>query len=258
MIETLKILASLMNLPAGRLRSSLAWAGQPLLTALLIASLYAAQFMIRERSIVGGFKTAFISSDLDIVQRRQMIEAAELQADLRTAAIVNHVVETEMSRLLKIEPAPARVRLTSLHNGIANLTGSAMLRADITNGIARPGRATGGLSVNLPIGSVASFSPELLQGNCFRRDVADLPLTPGREHLESFGAWRFWSCPVSYEGQTMGILTVYWDRNDAMPNEAQEKTLLDAMKVVADKISAALSLRTRPPTEELRAALEGK
>lgn len=137
-----------------------------------------------------------------------------------------------------------RLRLAVIHNGVAGVTGMSLLRADITNAVARPGRATGDLSVNLPMGSLATFAPSMLDGSCWLADTSSLSYNPGREHLERVGVKSFLACPVKDPNNLLlGEIAMHWDRGDMMPTPEEMVVLTRDMKILADKIGTIISLR---------------
>lgn len=243
MTDVLSAILVLLRLPPGRFRDFLLYVGQPLIIVSLLILAYAAQNMVRERSVSAGLMATFINSNLTMADHRRDAEAAQLQAELVIEARVTRLIEGRINKLLDINPPTARVRVATLHNGIIGLAGNSKPRADVSYAVARPGRATGGMSVNLPISSLASFSDEMFGGACIIRDVKALAETPGKEHLKSFGARRFVSCPASFEGRLLGIVTIYWDDSDLLPTTEEEARITLILHNEALEIGSNLAMR---------------
>lgn len=243
MTEVLGAIIAILRLPPGKLRDTLAYLGQPVIAVLLVVFVYASQNMIRERSVYSGLMTTFLDSNLEMSEKRRMAEAAQLQAELVLEARINRIVETRLVKLLDIHPTPARLRVSTLHNGIIGLTGNPKPRADVSYAVARPGRATGGMSINLPVASLASFAEEMFGGPCISRDVKNLADTPGKEHLKSFGAAHFDSCPIVYQGRMLGVITIYWDVGDLLPTPEEEANIVLVLRTEAELLSYNMAQR---------------
>lgn len=243
MTEILGTLLALLRLPPGKLREILIYLGQPVIAVFLLLLAYASQNIIRERSVYTGLMIAFFASDSQLRETRLIAEAAQLQAELVLEARISHIVQDRLVRLLDVFPPPARVRVSVLHDGIISLAGNSKPRADVSYVVAKLGRATGGMSVNLPISSLASFSEEMFSGTCIVRDVKSLVETPGKEHLKSFGAAHFVSCPIRYESRLLGVLTMYWDNGDLLPTQQEETEILVLLRQEAELLSYNMAQR---------------
>jgi hypothetical protein len=192
-------------------------------------------------------QTAFVHSNNDIATKP--IELALIQAEISRTAEANRIIDQMLTTALPTLSGASRIRLAVIHNGIVGVTGLSMLRSDITNAIARPGRATGDLSVNLPMGSLATFSTTMLDGSCWLSNTNNLSYNPGREHLERVGVKTFLACPVKDpNGLLLGEIAVHWDSGDTVPTGADMEHLTDALKIVADKVGAVITLRSNPLT----------
>jgi hypothetical protein len=217
---------------------------QPLLTVAIGMMVYGGWFVIREDSISVGLHAAFVSNSGD-----KPGELAIIQAEISRTAEANRVIDQILTSALANIPGAARIRLAVIHNGIAGVTGLSMLRSDITNAIARPGRATGDLSVNLPMGSLATFSPSMLDGSCWLNNTNNLSFNPGREHLERVGVKTFLACPVKDpNGLLLGEIALHWDSGDTVPVGADMERVTNDLKVVTDRVGGIITLRSNPLT----------
>lgn len=218
--------------------------GQAAITIFFGLIVLAGYHVVREGSFERGIHIAFFDTNQDILERDRQTEIAVTQARIGQDATANRVIDQLLTNALTPASNGARIRLAVIHNGIAGVTNISMLRADITNAIARPGRATGDLSVNLPMGSLATFSPAMLDGSCWQADTSSLSYNPGREHLERVGVKTFLACPVKDPNNLLlGEIAMHWDRGDTVPEGADMTKLVSEMKFKADQIGAIISLR---------------
>lgn len=221
------------------------WTAQPLLTVgLLLGGISVISHYAHEGSALETLSVVLFGNPLDVLAKRTAIELAITQARIGQDANDNRVKDQLLTKALTLAPTSARIRLAVIHNGVAGVTGMSMLRADITNAIARPGRATGDLSVNLPMGSLATFSSSMLDGSCWLADTASLSYNPGREHLERVGVKSFLACPVKDPNNLLlGEIAMHWDRGDVVPAGDDMTELTRGLKIVADNIGSVISLR---------------
>jgi hypothetical protein len=219
---------------------------QPLITVGMLLSLYAGWHVRDEGGVIAGLRVAFVDTRAYRADHEHEREAAMLQTELHYAADTDKVIDESLASLLGYAPLAARVRLGVVHNGITGVTGVALLRYDITNAVASPGKSVGPLLLNQPLSEWNNFLPVLLAGRCYLGTVADQPNPALRARFESFGAGTFMACPVvDSRDRMLGALFVTWDIRDLPPTG---DTLLAVMKHalgVGTQVAAALDLRGR-------------
>ena len=218
---------------------------QPLVTAIILSVFYAGFFVVREGSIGSGLRTAFLDSRAAIATRERDIQAAMMQAELRHAAASDVLISQLLQSLLAKAPGAARVRLGVIHNGITGLTGMSLLKFDITNSIAAPGRASGDLVANDPLSGWAGFLGKLLAGDCTQYATADLAPSPEEERLERLGGGAILVCPVTdIRNQMLGALFLQWDRPADVPASETRDATIAAAKLAGSHLATALDLKT--------------
>jgi hypothetical protein len=219
---------------------------QPLITVAMLVFLYAGWHVRDEGGIMAGLRVAFVDTRAYRTDHQHEREAAMLQTELRYAADTDKLIDQSLAALLGYAPLAARVRLGVVHNGITGVTGVALLRYDITNAVASPGKTVGPLLLNQPLSEWNNFLPVLLAGRCYLGTVADEPNPALRARLEGLGAGTFMACPViDNRNRMLGALFVTWDVRDLPPTG---DTLLAVMKHalgVGAQVAAALDLRGR-------------
>jgi hypothetical protein len=221
---------------------------QPLMTVGMLLFLYAGWHVRDEGSIDAGLQVAFVDTKAYRLQHLRDLESAILQGELRRSAITDQLVGQLMTALLQRAPRAARVRLGVVHNGITGLTGIALLRVDITNAVAAPGRTVGPLSVNQPLSDWSGFLPTLLAGKCDFHLTQQESSVVIRSRLTAMGAGSFMSCPViDVQGRMLGAISVTWDEHDSAPGGAELQSLMDFAGSICIQIAAALDLRGHVP-----------
>jgi hypothetical protein len=167
---------------------------------------------------------------------------------LRRSAVADQLIEQLMTALLQRAPQAARVRLGVIHNGITGLTGTALLRVDITNAVAGAGHSVGPLSVNQPLSEWTGFLPALLAGKCDFHATQDEQNMVIRAQLTAMGAGWFMACPVTdIQGRMLGGVSVTWDERDMPPVGEAMQSLMEFATSICVQIAAALDLLGRSP-----------
>lgn len=219
---------------------------QPLVTVAMLLFLYAGWHVRDEGGIIAGLRVAFVDTRAYRTDHEHEREAAMLQTELHYAADTDKLVDESLAGLLGYAPLAARVRLGVVHNGVTGVTGVALLRYDITNAVAAPGKTVGALLLNQPLSDWNNFLPVLLAGRCYLGMVTDQPNPALRARFEGLGAGTFMACPVIDKlNRMLGATFVTWDVRDLPPTG---DTLLAVMKHalgVGTQIAAALDLRGR-------------
>jgi hypothetical protein len=255
MSEIIRFVRAILNL-LGNLGQPIGVLLQPLLTVAMLLFLYAGWHVRDEGGLLAGLRVAFVDTRAFQADRLHELETAILQRELHRSAVTDKLIDQFMTALLQRAPFAARVRLGVVHNGITGLTGTALLRVDITNGVASAGHAAGTFTVNQPLSEWNDFLPTLLAGKCaFQRYGDDLSVTL-RARLVALGAGSFLACPViDIEGRVLGATVVTWDERDPPPIGEDLRSLMEFARSICVQIAAALDLRGRLPSPlGLRAA----
>jgi len=221
---------------------------QPLITVAMLLVLYAGWHIRDEGSISAGLQVAFVDTKAFRTEHLRELETALLQTELHQAAQSDRLIDQLLRTLLTAAPTAARVRLDVVHNGITGVTGTALLRYDITNSVAAPGHDTGQMALNQPLSDWNEILPTLLAGKCQIGVVAAASSTAFRVRLEAMGTGAYLACPViDVQGRVLGAVFVQWDAQDAAPTGSALQTLMDHAINVGVQIASALDLRTPLP-----------
>jgi hypothetical protein len=219
---------------------------QPLITVGLLLFLYAGWHVRDEGSIRAGLRVAFVDTRAYRTDHEHDREAAMLQTELHYAADTDRLIDESLAGLLGYAPLSARVQLGVVHNGVTGVTGVALLRYDITNAVAGPGKVVGAIALNQPLSDWTSFLPVLLAGRCFLGTVADQPNPALRARFNGLGAGTFMACPViDNRNRVLGALFVTWDQRDLPPTGDALFAVMQHAIAVGAQIAAALDLRGR-------------
>ncbi len=219
---------------------------QPLITVGMLLFLYTGWHVRDEGSLAAGLRVAFIDTRAYRDQHEHEREAALLQTELHYAADTDKIIDETLAGLLGHAPLASRVQLGVIHNGITGVTGIALLRYDITNAVAAPGKAIGPLLLNQPLSDWNNFLPVLIAGRCFFGLVGEQPNPALRARLQALGAGTFMACPViDSHTRVLGALLVTWDANDLPPTGDNLLALMKHATEVGTQIASALSLRGR-------------
>ena len=243
--ELLAVLKSLIDLATvhgvRRIGRTLA---TPFLTLLMLIATYTSYHIIRERSISAGFQVAFLASQEDIEVQARLVRAAVLQAALQQSLVTESLINQLVQVALNDAPTAARAQLGVIHDGVTGLTGVDLLKFDITNALASPGRVAGDLTQDEPLSAWSDYLPQLMAGHCAMLDTSKIINSPGRARLLQLGAVAFLACPVTdVRNRILGALFIQWDARDGVPNgEALETLSKNAINLGA-QIASALDSR---------------
>lgn len=221
---------------------------QPVLTALCVTLAYASIHITREGSLTEGVRVAFLDSEADRSERRRLEEQTAMQTELRQFAAANRLIDQLLLSMLGRASGAARVRLNVIHNGVSGLTGTGLLRYDVTNTVAAPGRASGAAVVNQPLSEWSDFLPTLLGGQCAMIKISAMRSISLRAQFEGFGASNFLVCPAAdVQGKTVGGVFIFWDGAEPVPEGDDLRRLMaDGLRLGA-QIAAILDLRGPAP-----------
>jgi hypothetical protein len=202
----------------------------------------------REGSFLGGLRAAFLDNDTDRAERHRLEQEALMQAELRQFAAANKLIDQLLETMLQRAPGATRVRLAVIHNGVTGLTGTGLLRYDITNTATAAGRLPGQAAVNQPLSEWSDFLPVLLSGQCSFHRVIDLRALALRSRFESYGSTNVLVCPAAdVQGKTVGAVFVSWDAADPLPIGADLRTAMMSELHLGAQIAAVLDLQGPPP-----------
>jgi len=221
---------------------------QPLVTVSMLLFLYAGWHVRDEGSVIAGLRVAFVDTRAYRAERLRDLESGVLQIQLHQAAQTDRLIDRLLQTLLEQAPNASRVRLDVFHNGVLGVTGTALLRYDVTNGVAARGHSVGNLVVNRQLSDLSGLLPTLLAGKCQVGVVAQEPNVDFRSRLEELGAVSFMACPVvDVLDRLLGTVLVQWDANDGRPQGDAMQALMDHAKYITAQIASALDLRTPLP-----------
>jgi hypothetical protein len=219
---------------------------QPLITVGMLLFLYTGWHVRDEGGLTAGLRVAFIDTRAYRADHEHEREAAMLQTELHYAADTDKIVDEMLANLLGYTQGASRVRLGVVHNGITGVTGIALLRYDITNAVAAPGKTVGPLLLNQPLSDWNDFLPVLLAGRCFLGLTGEQPNPTLRAGLQALGAGTFMACPViDNKTRVLGALLVTWDVSQLPPTGDAMQALMKHTTEIGTQIAAALSIRGR-------------
>jgi len=248
MLEILRIARAILELLVNLVQPLRVALLQPLITVAMLLFLYAGWHVRDEGSISAGLQVAFVDTKAYRLEHLRDLESVILQGDLHRSAVTDQLIEQLMTALLQRAPLAARVRLGVVHNGVTGLTGTALLRVDITNAVASAGHAIGPLSVNQPLSEWNGFLPALLAGKCDFHLTTDEPNVVIKGQLIAMGAGSFMVCPViDIQGRMLGGVSVTWDERDTPPVGDEMRSLMEFAGSICIQIAAALDLRGHLP-----------
>ena len=166
------------------------------------------------------------------------------QVELRQAAKTDHLIDQSLKVLPAKVPGSARAQARRDPQRRHGITGVGMLRFDVTNGAAVPGRAVGEPMQNLPLSAWNEYLSTLLAGRCDWRRTADVVSASERDRLEKFGAALRLVCPVTdVEGRLLGGVFITWDTSDASPDPERRPEIVEEAKKIGAQIASVLTLR---------------
>jgi hypothetical protein len=220
----------------------------PLLMAACVTCAYALFQVNQEGSFLGGLKAAFLDNNTDRAERHRIELQALMQAELRQFAAANKLIDQLLETMLERAPGASRVRLAVIHNGVTGLTGTGLLRYDITNTATAAGRLPGQAAVNQPLSEWSDFLPVLLSGQCSFHRVADLRALALRARFESYGSTGVMVCPAAdVQGKTVGAVFVSWDSTDPLPAATDLRMAMTSELNLGAQVAAVLDLQGPPP-----------
>jgi len=221
----------------------------PLLTVAVLVFLYAGWHVRDEGSVSAGLRVAFVDTRAYRAEHMRELEAAVLQGEMLRTPATAKLIDQLLTSLMDRAPTVARVRLGVIHNGITGVTGVALLRFDITNGVASPGHSVGPMITNQPLSHWNDFLPTLLAGRCHVGATAGVTNTVRRSRLESLGAGSYMACPViDIQGRMLGAVLATWDVRESPLVGGELQSLVAFARDICAQIAAALDLGQRLPT----------
>jgi hypothetical protein len=257
MFKLLALFEGLLSLFVEMGRTSARKLIKPALMAACVTGTYAMIHIVEERSLLGGLKAAFLDDDTGRAERQRIQQQALLQAELRQFSMANKLIDQLLQTMLDRASGAARVRLNVIHNGVTGLTGTGLLRYDVTNTATAAGRLPGQGVVNQPLSEWSDFLPVLLSGQCSFHRIADLHAVALRARFESFGAGSVLVCPAAdVQGKTVGAVFILWDGPDPVPAGADLKALMVTELHLGAQVAAVLDLQGPPPWPSVSTASE--
>jgi hypothetical protein len=248
MIELLALFRVLLELCVSLGRASGRKLIQPALTAACLTGAYTAIHVTKEGSLVAGIRTAFLDGETIRSERQRLQEQTTLQSELRQFAAANKLIDQLLEAMLVRATGASRVRLNVIHNGVTGLTGTGLLRYDVTNSVAAAGRLAGAGVINQPLSDWTDFLPALLGGQCSMHRVNDLHAVSLRARFEVLGAASVLVCPAAdVQGKTVGAIFIVWDNADRVPEGEDLRRLMAAGQHLGGQIAAVLDLQGPPP-----------
>jgi hypothetical protein len=229
----------------------------PVFMAVCVTGGYALFQVNQEGSFLGGLRAAFLDSDTDRAERHRIEVQALMQAELRQFAAANRLIDQLLQTMLERAPGASRVRLAVIHNGVTGLTGTGLLRYDITNTATVAGRLPGQTVINQPLSEWSDFLPVLLSGQCSFHRVSDLHALAMRARFEVYGSTSVMVCPAAdVQGKTVGAVFVSWDGSDSLPANADLRSAMMTELHLGAQVAAVLDLQGPPPGPPSVAASE--
>jgi len=248
MLEIVRLVRSILEMLLSLSQPLRVMLVQPLITVGLLLFLYAGWHVRDEGSLSAGLRVAFVDTRAYRAEHQRDLETSVLQTQLHQAAHTDRLIDRLLEALLEHAPNASRVRLDVFHNGVLGVTGTALLRYDVTNAVAARGHSVGALVVNRQLSDLSGLLPALLAGKCQVGLVAQEPNVEFRARLEELGAVSFMACPVvDVLDRLLGAVLVQWDANDGRPVGDAMQAVMDHAKYVAGQIASALDLRTPLP-----------
>jgi len=243
-VEALRLLNMLLSM-LGNLREPLVNVViQPVLTVAMLCSLYLGWHIRDEGSLAKGLRVAFVDTRANREAEQQQLVAALMQAELHQYATSGKLIDELLGVALLHSMGAARIRLGVVHNGITGVTGTSMLRYDVTNAVAAPGRAAGGTVVNEPLSTWSEFLPAMLAGRCQSTSMPEVHNFELQARMQLLGASSLLACPVTdVQGKLLGALFVNWDAGDQPPAGEQMQELMDFGQRIGAQIASVLSVR---------------
>jgi hypothetical protein len=245
MFEALRLLNTVLSLLGSLRQPLLTMVVDPMITVSVLLCLYAGWHIRDEGSVAAGLRVAFVDTRANRVIEEQELVDVLMQAELRQYARASKLIDQELTGLILHSAGAARIRLGVIHNGVSGLTGVGMLRYDVINSVALPGRAAGTSVVNEPLSVWNDFLPALLSGKCQLVGAADAHNFDLRLRLEKLGANSVLACPVTdIEGKLLGALLSNWDAADQPPDAEELQSVKELNQRAGGQIASVLNLRS--------------
>lgn len=230
---------------------------QAVITIFIFGVFYLGFYVVREEGFIKGFDAAFFQSTAyrDLAHRNSEQTSSIMQMELRVAAATDALIEGLMAEFIRIHTGVARQRLAVFHNGVVGLSGMAIIKADVLNVKAAPGRSVGEFTRNSPISEWSDMMPAILQHSCYFSATKDRPIGPPRSQLEALGVGYMVACPVvDVKNRVLGILFTDYDGQDhpAVPDTPEEqKAIIPDFRAMTSQIASAWSVRGVGESPEL-------
>lgn len=217
---------------------------QAFFTAALVSFAYVGAWTIRENyDLRAGFAAAFPTRQASSADD-PTVKAAVAQYELRAHATSDLVISHELLTLLGRSHGGSRVRLAQIHNGVTGITGSSILKYDITNGVAEPGRAVGDLVVDQPLSEWTDFLQVLISEKCAFRTFADVGNFGVKARLAAMHVQAFLACPVvDPENRMLGAVFINWADGEPVPKGVDLDALETVTLATGREIAVALDVR---------------
>ena len=214
-----------------------------LTTVGLLIFLYAGSAVIAEGDFISGMQRAFSLSDVSKEELLRERQAEKMQIKLHNTMFVNQQISERLSTFLENNPSVARIRIGVIHNGTFTITGTSLLKFDITHAEAKPGRFVGEFISNMPLKQWNDFLDVLvMQKDCTFVETKSMKEQAAFERERRLAIKAFLACPIlNGSNQILGGLFVSWDDGDTIP-EDKTKIIQDS-KLVAAQIGVALEPR---------------
>jgi hypothetical protein len=248
MIEILALFRTVLELCTQLGRHSGRRLLQPMLTALCVTTVYTAIHVSQEGGFVAGIRAAFLDNESNRTERRRTQEVTVLQGELRQFVAANKLIDQLLQTLLAHAPGASRIQLNVIHNGVTGLTGTGLLRYDLANSVAAPGRTAGPAYSNQPLSDWSDYLPAVMVGRCLFRRVSTLDSASLQARFEALGAVAALVCPAGdIRGKIVGAIFLSWDANDPIPDNATMEALMAEGQHLGGQIAAILDVRGPPP-----------
>ncbi len=171
-------------------------------------------------------------------------QATRYGMELRAASVADRTINQVLQAVLVSNPTVARARVAIIHNGVLGLTGTPVLRFDISYAVASPGRDAGALVANRSMAEWVDFIPALLAGDCAWVPLSSVTSASMRERAATMRMREFMGCLiVDTFNRPLGGIFVSWDDNDPVPSEQERAVIAGRLKIAAAAIGVALTLQ---------------
>lgn len=209
---------------------------QPVLTAAVLATFLFGILTVR----LGGVGPAWNEIFFEKHTPDQM--QAELRRITRRDARINAIMDLTLADA----PAAARARLGIIHNGAYGLTGTAILRYDITHARAKEGYTPGPLNVNSPLSNWSTYVDALIADKCVANGQEKWS-SQERVVLADMGAEFRIICPVLVppEKRLLGAFYLTWSGGQR-PTAQEIEALSASMRENGRQIAIAWEAVAQP------------